>query len=109
MPDVTSADALIATPDPDPDAVANQLLRAGDVRAAEWLVKSGYRARFAFSWRTAVERFEIAELTTQASDTARDFFAKKGYVAQQRNTRSQGGEWLVNTTMEKTLGGGGGQ
>lgn len=42
-------------------------------------------------------------LTTDASDSAREFFAKKGYVAQQRNTRAQGGEWLVNTTMEKRL------
>lgn len=46
-------------------------------------------------------------LTTQASDTARDFFARRGFVAQQRNTRAHGGEWLVNTTMEKALTGGG--
>ncbi|HZP74900.1 MAG TPA: GNAT family N-acetyltransferase [Pseudolabrys sp.] len=44
-------------------------------------------------------------LIADASDTARDFFAKRGYVAQQRNTVTCGGEWLGNTTMEKKLGG----
>lgn len=48
-------------------------------------------------------------LTTDASDSARDFFAKKGYMAQQRNTRSVAGEWLVNTTMEKRLTSGTGE
>ena len=42
-------------------------------------------------------------LTTDASDTARGFFEKRGYVAQQRNTVMQGGEWLANTTMTKDL------
>jgi putative acetyltransferase len=43
------------------------------------------------------------ELTVDASDTARDFFAKRGYQAQQRNTVTLGGEWLANTTMAKRL------
>lgn len=42
-------------------------------------------------------------LTTDASDTARDFFAGRGYVAQRRNTVMLGGEWLANTTMDKAL------
>ncbi|MPZ54897.1 MAG: GNAT family N-acetyltransferase [Rhizobiales bacterium] len=42
-------------------------------------------------------------LTTDASDTARGFFEKRGYVAQQRNTVMCGGEWLANTTMTKDL------
>ena len=33
-----------------------------------------------------------------------DFFEKRGYVAQQRNTVSLGDEWLANTTMKKALG-----
>jgi putative acetyltransferase len=41
------------------------------------------------------------ELTVDASDTARDFFAKRGYEAQQRNTVMLGGEWLADTTMAK--------
>jgi putative acetyltransferase len=42
-------------------------------------------------------------LRVEASDTARDFFGRRGYVAQQRNTVSCGGEWLASTTMEKPL------
>ncbi len=44
-----------------------------------------------------------ARLVTDASDSARGFFEKRGYVAQQRNTVSLGGEWLANTAMEKRL------
>lgn len=43
-------------------------------------------------------------LNIDASDTAYDFFSRRGYVAQQRNTVQRGGEWLANTTMKKTLG-----
>jgi putative acetyltransferase len=44
-------------------------------------------------------------LTTEASDSAQDFFKKRGFVAQQRNSVMRGGEWLANTTMEKVLKG----
>ena len=43
-------------------------------------------------------------LTVDASDSAREFFLKRGYEAYQRNTISVGNEWLANTTMKKTLG-----
>jgi putative acetyltransferase len=46
-------------------------------------------------------------LSVDASDTALDFFTKRGYVAQQRNTVTVNGEWLANTTMKKALGEGG--
>jgi putative acetyltransferase len=42
-------------------------------------------------------------LIVDASDTARGFFEKRGYIAQQRNTVSTGDEWLANTTMHKQL------
>jgi len=42
-------------------------------------------------------------LTTDASDTAREFFNARGYVAQHRNTVLLGDEWLSNTTMTKGL------
>jgi putative acetyltransferase len=45
----------------------------------------------------------VAKLTVDASDSARTFFDKRGYVAVRRNTVSCGGEWLANTTMEKQL------
>jgi putative acetyltransferase len=44
-----------------------------------------------------------ALLTVDASDSARGFFEKRGYVAQQRNSISVGGEWLANTTLHKQL------
>ncbi len=43
-------------------------------------------------------------LTVDASDSAQEFFSKRGYVAKQRNTVTVNGEWLANTTMQKTLG-----
>ncbi len=47
-------------------------------------------------------------LTVDASDNAAEFFAKRGYEAKQRNTVSLNGEWLANTTMQKSLGASGG-
>ncbi|WP_375783664.1 GNAT family N-acetyltransferase [Bradyrhizobium sp. Pha-3] len=44
-------------------------------------------------------------LKVDASDTALEFFRKRGYVAQQRNTVTINDEWLANTTMQKTLDG----
>jgi len=42
-------------------------------------------------------------LTTDASDTSQEFFAARGYTPVQRNTVIRNGEWLGNTTMQKTL------
>jgi putative acetyltransferase len=42
-------------------------------------------------------------LTVDASDNAQEFFLKRGYVGKQRNTVTVNGEWLANTTMQKTL------
>ena len=54
------AEALVGQPDPDPDAVGYPFLRAGDARAAQWLVRAGERARRAHANRTAAERYEAA-------------------------------------------------
>ena len=43
-------------------------------------------------------------LTVDASDNAQEFFLKRGYVGKQRNTVTINGEWLANTTMQKTFG-----
>ena len=45
----------------------------------------------------------VAKLKVDASDSARGFFEKRGYVAQQRNTVTVAGEWLANTTLQKQL------
>jgi putative acetyltransferase len=42
-------------------------------------------------------------LTVDASDNATEFFLKRGYVATRRNTVTISGEWLANTTMQKTF------
>ncbi len=55
----------------------------------------------------ALEKLSAARgakrLTADVSDTAEDFFKKRGFTARQRNTVQRGGEWLANTTMEKAL------
>jgi putative acetyltransferase len=42
-------------------------------------------------------------ITTDASDTAQPFFIGRGYQAMRRNTVIRDGQWLGNTTMQKTL------
>jgi putative acetyltransferase len=42
-------------------------------------------------------------LTVDVSDNAQEFFLKRGYVGKQRNTVIINGEWLANTTMQKTV------
>ena len=43
------------------------------------------------------------KLRADVSDTAQDFFRKRGFAPYRRNTVQRGGEWLSNTTMEKQL------
>ena len=52
------ADALITTPNPDPDEVADHLQRSNDPRAEEWLMLAGQRAQERFAWSDAESRFE---------------------------------------------------
>lgn len=44
-----------------------------------------------------------AELTAEASDSAREFFLRRGFTVEQRNTTLVGNEWLSNTSMKKAL------
>ncbi len=57
----------------------------------------------------AIEKLAVSRgaksLTVEASDTAREFFRRRGFEAQQRNTVSAGDEWLANTTMRKQFQG----
>ena len=56
----------------------------------------------------ALEKLSVARgakrLTADVSDTAEEFFKKRGFIPQQRNTVLRGGEWLANTTMDKQTG-----
>ncbi len=54
-------------------------------------------------WKSWPARRGAKSLTVDASDTRGRFFKKRGYVAKQRNTVTVNGEWLANTTMQKTL------
>jgi putative acetyltransferase len=60
----------------------------------------------------ALEKLAVArgakKLSVDASDSARGFFEKRGYVAQQRNSVSLGDEWLANTTLIKAFSATGG-
>jgi DNA-binding CsgD family transcriptional regulator len=58
---------------PDPDAVADHFRRAGDGRAAEWLIAAGERAQRAYAWLTAANRFAaaLALLEAQGGDAGR--------------------------------------
>jgi putative acetyltransferase len=55
----------------------------------------------------ALEKLAGARGTTKlradVSDTAQDFFKKRGFTPYRRNTVQRGGEFLSNTTMEKQL------
>jgi putative acetyltransferase len=57
----------------------------------------------------AIERLAAsrgaAQLTVEASDTAREFFQSRGFTAEQRNTTLVGNEWISNTSMKKHLPG----
>ncbi len=55
-----AGEVLAALSTPDPDAVANQYRRAGDDRAAAWLIKAGEWAQRAYAWVTAAARYEAA-------------------------------------------------
>jgi putative acetyltransferase len=44
-----------------------------------------------------------ARLTADVSDSAQDFFRRRGFSPRQRNSVPLGDEWLANTTMEKQL------
>jgi putative acetyltransferase len=44
-----------------------------------------------------------AVLHVDASDTAHDFFAHRGYLPKHRKTVARGDEWLGSTAMEKPL------
>jgi ATP/maltotriose-dependent transcriptional regulator MalT len=52
------AEALAASTNPDPDAVAYHFQQAGDPRCVEWLIEAGDRAQRGYAWHTAIERLE---------------------------------------------------
>jgi DNA-binding CsgD family transcriptional regulator len=55
-----AAEALIAAPQSDPDAVAHHFHQAGDVRTIAWLFRAGERAWRTWAWASAADRYEAA-------------------------------------------------
>ena len=91
------AEALIALPAPDPDAVAYHLQQAGDERAAAWLVRAGERAEDAYALVTAAERYEAAMklLDTQEADLAERGWVRLLAAALRRHDdRDRAFEWV---------------
>lgn len=97
---------LIATLDGSPVGFAS--LRGTDHIRMLYVHPAVSRRRIATMLVDALEKLAggrgAAALTVDASDTAQNFFAKRGYTAQQRNSITINDEWLANTTMKKTLG-----
>jgi DNA-binding CsgD family transcriptional regulator/tetratricopeptide (TPR) repeat protein len=54
------AEAFLSQPDPDPETVAYHLHRAGDPRAAEWLIRAGEKAESQLAYLEACERYRQA-------------------------------------------------
>ena len=62
------ADALIATPNPDSDEVADHLQRSDDPRSEKWLMLAGQRAQERFAWSDAESRFEAVLVSMESRD-----------------------------------------
>ena len=73
-------EALVASAHPDPDAVAYHFQRAGDARAATWLMRAGERAQRAWAWTTAAERYEAALALIGEEPTEKD---QRGFLLYQ--------------------------
>ncbi|MCP3382319.1 MULTISPECIES: GNAT family N-acetyltransferase [unclassified Bradyrhizobium] len=103
---LTSDLTLIATLDGSPVGFAS--LRGADHIRMLYVHPAVSRQGIATMLIDALEKLAggrgAAALTVDASDTAQNFFAKRGYTAQQRNSVTINDEWLANTTMKKTLG-----
>lgn len=71
-----AADALLAQPHPDPDALVHHLRRARDSRLGRWLCEAGARAFLASAQATAVARYgEALPLLTNPDDAPRRYLA----------------------------------
>jgi putative acetyltransferase len=96
---------LVATLAEEPVAFAS--LKGGDHIEMLYVHPEAARQGVATMLIDALEKLAGArgakKLTVDASDTARDFFAGRGYQPDRRNSVLRAGEWLSNTTMVKTL------
>lgn len=100
-----SALALVATLQNSPVGFA--ALKGGDHIDMLYVHPGAARQGVASMLCEALEKLAggrgAKSLNVDASDNAQPFFARRGYVAKQRNSVIVNGEWLANTTMQKTL------
>jgi DNA-binding CsgD family transcriptional regulator len=100
------AEALLAAPDPDPDAVADHLRRAGDARAAVWLVRAAERARRSAAILTAAERYAAALALVEPQGDA--YARERGWLrylvaAMRRLADPRGGIALLDEALALAL------
>ena len=96
---------LVATIQSSPVGFAS--LKGGDHLDLLYVHPSATRQGVATSLCDALEKLAAARgakfVTAEVSDTAQQFFSRRGYEGQQRNSVSIGDEWLATTTMKKTF------
>ncbi|MBI3698826.1 MAG: GNAT family N-acetyltransferase [Afipia sp.] len=96
---------LVATIQSSPVGFAS--LKGADHLDLLYVHPSAARQGVATSLCEAIEKLAAARgtkfVTADVSDTAQQFFARRGYEGQQRNSISIGDEWLATTTMKKTF------
>ncbi len=97
---------LVATVQGSPVGFAS--LRGADHLDMLFVHPGAVRQGVASTLCDALEKLAAARgakrMSVDASDSAQEFFARRGYLGQRRNSISVGDEWLANTTMNKALG-----
>ncbi|GAA3854890.1 GNAT family N-acetyltransferase [[Pseudomonas] carboxydohydrogena] len=97
---------LVATVQGSPVGFAS--LRGADHLDMLFVHPGAVRQGVASTLCDAIEKLAAARgaarISVDASDSAQEFFAGRGYLGQRRNSISIGDEWLANTTMTKALG-----
>lgn len=68
-----------------------------------YFVRQGIGSSLADALERLAKARGATAITVDASDTAEEFFERRGYVPQHRNTVPVEDEWLTNTTMKKDL------
>ncbi len=68
-----------------------------------YFVGRGIGSALADALETLAKARGSNEISVDASDTATEFFAERGYVPKGRNSVPLEDQWLMNTTMTKTL------
>lgn len=94
---------LVALEDGEPVAFAalRENLRIEMLFVSPDNVGAGHAAALCDALEKLAQARGAKKIEADASDTARDFFERRGYVAMSRNSMTRGDEWLASTTMAK--------